>query len=40
MSEDRDNRITVGILIAKKEYHFSTTEEKPRDADRSRGNGR
>ena len=27
MSEDRNKRITVGILIAKKEYHFSTTEE-------------
>ena len=27
MSTDKDKRITVGIMIAKKEYHFSTTEE-------------
>ena len=27
MSTDKEERITVGILIAKKEYHFSTTEE-------------
>ena len=27
MPADKDERITVGILIAKKEYHFSTTKE-------------